>query len=182
MIDVYSTVALVPPFNIDKMYELVQTGITQGGFTIPPVEMTTIYLGDESIYVLVPDEYTQQQIDSIVTILNAVVVDPTRNDLTDDQQEAADLANKLANAIADIGVITDVPGGLKDQINATTTGLKDQLLTLTAFNALSAADRDRLLRSVLLDTLKLIVDHLNVTTHGARADKFELRYIQQQDE
>lgn len=95
-IDIYSTETLEPPFNIEKLYELIEAGLTAGGFTIPPVIVPTITEADAVLYVFVPEgTYTQNQIDSIVAILNAVCVDPTRNQQTQAQVFAAYIAQNL---------------------------------------------------------------------------------------
>lgn len=183
MIDINSTEVLVLPFNVVKVDQLRTTALIAGGFTIPPIVPVIILSVDATISVQVPDgQYTQQEIDAIVSILNAVVLDPTRNDLTENQQEDNDLSNKLDHAKDDIDTINN-PGGLRDQINATTTGLDDRLLTNAVWNALptnvaGAHQKADLLRQVLKDTLALIDNHLQVSLHGARADKYELKYIQ----
>lgn len=175
--------SLVQPFNPAKVFELMVSALTAAGYTFPPLSAVLPEPTNTTLTVSFEDgTYSQQQIGAMIAILDAVAADPTRNDPTEDQQEAIDLQNKLDNAIADIAVINAVPGGLKDQINAVTTGLKDRLLTNAAWNALTTDAQADLLRQVQRDTLTLVVDVLNVVLRGARADKFELRYIQQQEE
>src|SRR5690348_12698740 len=130
--------SLVPPFNPDKLNELLVAALTAGGFTSPPLVVNEVGPENTLLNVSVPEgTYTAQQVAQIVAILNAVAADPTRNNLTEDQQEVADLQNKLNISKADIDIINAVPGGLKDQINAANTGLKDRLLTNVAWSALT---------------------------------------------
>lgn len=168
-------------FNPDRVAEMVNTQLATAGSLIPPVA----YLGcgplDTLIDVALPNPASQQDIDTVLGILNGICTDPTRSQLTEEQEEDADLQAKLDLAKADITLIAGA-GGLKEQITTDVTGMDARLLAVADFNALSAADRDRLLRAVLKDTLALINKHLTASVHGARADKFELRYIQKQDE
>ncbi len=95
-IDITSTEVLVPPYNILKVNELRINALIQGGYTIPPVVPIEIMDGDENISVQAPEgEYTQQQINAIVAILNAVALDPTRNNQTQAQTNAAYVALNL---------------------------------------------------------------------------------------
>lgn len=184
LIDIETQPESLTNFNARKVEELATAALIAGGYTFPPILPVTI--SDENTLINITIEsgtYNEIETADIIDILNGVCLDPTRNDLTEDQQELADLQNKLDNAIADIAIINDVPGGLKDQINAATTGLKDRLLTNAAWNAIpttaaGAHQKADTIRLVLRDTLTLIVDHLNVSLHGARADKFELKHIQ----
>lgn len=99
------------PCNSPKVQELLATALAAGGFTIPPIVLKDV--GPEDTVLSIGVEagtYNEQQIAAIVAILDAVAADPTRNGLTDEQQEAADLQNKLNNvlaAITELGTITD---------------------------------------------------------------------------
>lgn len=137
MQEVYSTVTLVAPFNIDKLYELIRTHLTQGGFSFPPIEQPVIETNDASLRVLVPEgQYTQLQLDAIINALNLAAADPTRNDLTEDQVELAEINARIDFMTAGVGAINN------------TGGLNDQLLTNSAWNALSADAQADILRNL----------------------------------
>ena len=170
--------SLVLPFNPERVAELVNLQ-----FTIPPVAFAPVGAEDTRLIIGLPNPVTQADIDDALAKLNAICVDPTRNDPTAEQQEAEDLAAELASiqgyiddANTDIGAIND-PGGLRDQINADTTGLIDQLLTNAAWNLTPVDDQADILRTVVKALLVITRQHLTISVHEARADKFELREI-----
>lgn len=169
-------------YKPDRVAELVNIALAALGLPIPPTAFIGVGDEDTLIAIMLPSP-TQQQKDDALTALNAVCVDPTRNNLSSSEIDAADLAaelatiaDKITDANADIAAINDL-GGLKDQINATTTGLIDQLLTNAAWNALTADEQADILRTVLKAALIIMRQMLVIDTHQARADKFELREI-----
>ncbi len=84
--------SLVQPFNPDKVAELINAQ-----FTIPPVAFLGVFSSDVLIGIGLPNPVTQQEIDAALAKLNAICTEPTRNNLTADQQEAAYMALNLTH-------------------------------------------------------------------------------------
>lgn len=173
--------SLVPPFNPDKLNELLVAALATGGFTIPPLILSGVGSGNTLLNVSVPEgTYTPQQVTQIVAILNAVAADPTRNQLTQAQQDAADLAVELTTINTNIAALTaDIalvngPGGYKDQINATTTGLKDQIKN-SVWNPLTNAQKVDLLHTVVQAMLDIQIGQLNIDVDEAKSAKTSLK-------
>ena len=116
---------------------------------------------------------------SDTAIIVAVVAAHNPNELTPEQQEAADLAAELADIQARINELkADV-----DAIN-NTGGLKDRLLTNAAWNALTAGQKADLVRDILKGVggatpfsgvLDIQVSQLSIDVHEAKANIFSLR-------
>lgn len=156
--------SLTPPFNPRKVEELMIAALAAGGFTIPPILPPTVDEGNTLLNVTVESgTYDETQTAEIVAILNAVCIDPTRNDLTEEQVEEADLQAKIDAMVADIGAITDVGG------------LHDQLLANAAWNALTTDAQADVLRGVLrangIDYHDIVLDLLRSVRYLLRMEK-----------
>ncbi len=163
---------LAAPFNADKVAELVNAGMAAIGRSIPPVA----YLGteplDTTVSIGLPNPVTQADIDAAMAQLVAVCNDPTRNDLTAEQQAELDLAAELAAIqakidadTADIALITTAsPDALA------LTGYKAAFAS-AAYNALSDVDKFRLLRMTVLAILNILLDMLKAQRYVLRTIK-----------
>lgn len=166
IMDIDSTVTLAQPFNPPKVEELTTAALIVGGYTFPPLMPVSVSEGNTLLNVQVESgTYNQTQIDDIVSILNVVCVDPTRNDLTEEQIEQAQLEARIEAMIADLAAITD------------TGGLDDQLLTNVAWNALTADAQADILRGLYragagnIDYRDIILDLLRSTRYLLRMEK-----------
>lgn len=125
---------LVEPYNEDRVAELVNNAFTVGPGGVG-------YLGtgpeDSLVGVLLLKPVDPQVATSTMATLTAIGTDPTRNNLTEEQQDIASIDTKIAEMDA---VVT--------QITTPTTGYKD-LLTNTAWNPLTQAQRTERLRDML---------------------------------
>lgn len=176
--------SLQKPFNPDRVAELVNAQ-----FLIPPTMFRGIGADDTLLSVGLPNPVTQADIDAAIAKLNAVCVDPTRGDLTADQQEAQDMGDIDAQ-IVDIRADRDLlrgkrvnrvqtTAGDRDHVNGGTfglTGIKPPMVKAT-FDAL-ASDRARLeaLRFALMGNasqkgiVDILLDLIDSDVHGTNAD------------
>lgn len=156
------------PYNPEKVAELVNAQ-----FSIPPIAFAPIGPDDTRLSIGLPAGATQADIDAALLKLNAICADPTRNDLTADQQAAADLAAELAaiqtridamaaDIIVDAGDANAVPP---------TTGLKGTLQAAN-WNSLTDAQKIALLRT---DMQAMINNQLDLL----RAVRYLLRQVKQ---
>lgn len=156
--EVQSTVTIDPPFNPPKVEELEAAALSEGGFNPPECEVVPVSDGNQYLNVLVEvGFYSPEQIDEIVAILNAVCVDPTRDELTEEQQEAADLQNKLDNVVAAI----------------TELGAINAALVAATFNDANPDTDSRIaaLRGHLRNTVQDLLDVARATRYLLRMEK-----------
>ncbi len=181
---------LVQPFNPERVAELVNLV-----FTIPPIAFASVDSTDSRLIIGLPNPVTQEQIDVALVKLNAICVDPTRNDLTEDQIDNASVAAKLQAARTNRDTVrgpftngVQTAAGLKDHLTGNTAfsislGWSDQLLTNSGWNALTADDQTDILRKVLKGAggqkgvLDILLPILNILIDGSQADLTELRLI-----
>lgn len=191
-----SAALLAQPFNPEKVGELSVAALTGVGLT--DAWIFEITAANSLITFAVPQDTAQNVIDNAIAALNAVCIDPTRNQLTEDQKDDASVAAKIVSAKANKALIKgpeDANGqqtgpGLKDKINGNTTlgvtGLKDRLLTNAAWNALTTAQKLDVLRDNQRGVggatpfdghLDITFAILNIILDGTQADLTELRLL-----
>lgn len=132
-------------FNPDRVAELVNAA-----FIVGPDGVGYLGTGPEDtlVEVYLPPSAAQDEIDAAIVRLNAICIDPTRNDLTAEQQEAADLATELAQIQTRIdAVAADIIVDTGDNSAVPpTTGLKGTLQAAN-WNTLTDPQKIALLRT-----------------------------------
>ncbi len=96
--------SLGAPYNPDKVAELVNAQ-----FSIPPVGYMGCGPEDTLIAVYLPNPVTPEEIAAALAKLNAICTDPTRNNLTAEQQEAAENAVQEAVIRAHLDALAGLP-------------------------------------------------------------------------
>lgn len=86
LIDIETSPGSLTNFNPPKVEELATAALISGGFTFPPILPVSISDGNDRISVTVEESaYNETQRANILSILNAVCTDPTRNQQTQTQ-------------------------------------------------------------------------------------------------
>jgi len=95
--------SLIAPYNPARCMELISAAFP------PPAVPSEVGPEDWQLSVYLPNPVSPEDYAAAVATLTALGSDPTRNDLTEEEQERAAIQNKLDNAVADIAALTD-PG------------------------------------------------------------------------
>lgn len=163
-VDWYDSAPLLAmPYNPDKVNELAVAVATPLAVDIDIYIQPTTNTYATLISFAVTAGTAQNTVDAIVAAMNAVCVDPTRNDPTEEQSEDAQLQARIDAMVADIGAVAD-PGGLHDQ-----------LLANAAWNALTADAQADVLRGVMrangIDYHDIVLDLLRAVRYLLRQEK-----------
>lgn len=108
-VDWYDSSRLLVPhdYNPAKINELAVAAVSPFAVTFDVYIQPTTNDEAELISFAVPSGTAQTAVNAIIAALDAVCVNPARNELTEEQTEAAQLQNKIDNAVADIATLTN---------------------------------------------------------------------------